>query len=281
MAELFDKFVRVTVGAGATRLRVGDLRIAFKVERSLKPEPNKLELQIYNMNEESRKRAQEQGAEVEIIAGYFESNGLIFRGQVTQVTHARVGPDWVTKIQAADGVGLSRKARVSETFGKGTPVASVLRRLADLTGFDKGNLEAVLSALPRGGVTEFSKGFSAAGGAFESLEKVARSAGLETSIQAGKLTFATPGAPVDDLAVVLNSSTGLIESPEVGEKGVIKARSLLQPRLVPGARVVLETAREGRIGKRRLVGNFRVESVKVTADTHDSPWYSDVEMRAY
>ena len=64
---------------------------------------------------------------------------------------------------------------------------------------------------------------------------------------------------------------GLIGSPEPGTKGATVCTALLQPGLVPGAPVQLQSE--------YVSGTFRIERVSCSGDTSGRAWYADLEVR--
>lgn len=270
MTDLFKRSIRLQVDA----LEIVDLRMSFKVEKTLKREPNTLELSIYNLSETSRKQVQKQNAFVKLIAGYQQRTEILFQGDVTTAYHTKNGPDWITKIQAGDGARTMRKARVSESFAAGTTLGDVLTRLAQRTGLNVGNLtDAVSQGNLRNALTQFTKGFAVSGVAIDELEKVAQTAGLEISVQDGALQFSDPSRVVGTEVALLKPDTGLVGSPEVGEKGKVKARALIQQKLLPGRQCKLES--------REIRGFFKIEKVTFTGDNFDPTWYADLELRPF
>jgi hypothetical protein len=272
VAKLFDR----RVSAQIDTLLVEGLRIAFKVERSTSTKPpNKAEIQIYNLSEDSRARTQKRNAAIVLQAGYPDTIGQLFSGNVKTVSHVRSGADWITKVVSADGEVQYRTARISESFKAGTKPEQVAQKLIDALKLKAGN---VLKEIAKGdfakGLTEFTNGKVLQGNAAKELDTLLSSLGLTYSIQDGALQVLRFGKATEAPAVVLNTETGLIGSPEFGETGkdkhtVLKVKSLLQPELVPGRRIKLESETKDCIA--------RVEKVIHTGDTHGPAWYSDCE----
>ncbi len=268
MTSLFQRRCSVIIGT----LRVDDLHAAFKVEKSAGKEPNSLELKLDNVAESSRAAMQQKGARVVVLAGYEGSVGQIFAGDVRSVDHIRQGTTWTTRILAGDGERAYSHARVNESFAPGVKVADVVQRLAGLLGVDPGNAREKARAIPG----EYLQGLTAHGRAARALDKVLEPAGLEWSIQDGRLQILAPTETLRTQAVAVNPDTGLVGSPEMGtpaKKGgraVLKVRSLLQHSVRPGVRVELRSDTHR--------GVFRVEKVTHTGDTAGGDWYSDLEV---
>jgi hypothetical protein len=264
---LYDRQVQVDVNL----TRITDLRVAFKVEKTLKREPNTLDLTIYNLAESTRKALQESGAFVRLQAGYPGAIEQIFTGDAVTITHSHNGADWITRLQSADGSKRIRTARVSESFSPGTSIVDVAKNLARATGLLPGNSNEKLSVgSVRTRVTEFFKGYVASGNAADELDKVIKTMGLAWSVQDGAIQIEVPGEPVGDEIVLLNATSGLIGSPEAGEKGIVKARSLIQQRLVPGRCLRLQSA--------SFDGFFKVMKTVYSGDNRGGDWFADLEL---
>jgi hypothetical protein len=69
VSALYDRRVDLAVGKATPKaneafveaLRITGLRVTFKVEKDLKPEPNKSEITVYNLGPESRQALETNG----------------------------------------------------------------------------------------------------------------------------------------------------------------------------------------------------------------------------
>jgi hypothetical protein len=272
MTQLFNRKVAVEVGA----LRVEDLRVAFKVEKTAKVDLNTAEVQIYNLAEQTRRAIQTKHAPVRLIVGYGGELEMIFSGDVEKVTHTKNGTDWVSKVVADDGAVAARTKRLAKGYGAATKAEVVLVDAIKAAGLALGNaMEAMKTATKTGttvALNEYAKGFAVAGQAVDVAAKIARSQGYDFSIQNGTAQLVRRNGVVDNVHVmVLSEGTGLIGTPEVGEKGVIKARALIRQRLIPGHKVRLES--------KVATGFFRVNKTTFTGDTHGTDWYAELELQ--
>lgn len=273
-SRLFGRVVSVQVD----KLLVEQLRVSFKIEKDLSTAPNKVEVSIYNLSEDSRKITQKKDAVLIVQAGYESNVAQIFEGTVRTVSHVLSGGDRITKIMAGDGEKELRGSRVSESFAPGASFENVARRLVASLGLKEGNLMEELSKGGfRQGLTDFANGKIVHGLASNELKSLLKSAGLEYSIQDGAVQALrhdqSSGLPV----VLLEAGSGLVGSPEYGETGpkkriTLKAKSLLQPALIPGRRVKLDSLTAS--------GVFRIDKVTHTGDTHAQNWYSEIECTA-
>lgn len=270
MSRLFGRVCAVTVG---TR-RITGLRMAFKIAKWLARDPNTLELTVTNLSAETRAALQEKDVPVTVEAGYAGTAGspgtsqVIFSGTARRVTHTHDGTEWETKLTSGDGEKAIRDGRVNEALAPGATMKDALGSLAKGLGvaFDKasaGDLE--------GAFDSFANGVSLHGPAAPQLDKLMATAGRSWSIQDGTLQILRPDGTTAEAAVLLNAASGLVGSPEFGEKNLLTVKSLLQPDLRPGRKVQLEAA--------AVKGLFRVEKVTHSGDTAGSEWYSACELR--
>lgn len=276
MVELFDRDVLLNAGGVqiASRSPTGGtrdtLRFTFKIERSTSKEPNTAQISIWNLNQQTRALLQELELQTVLEAGYVGSRAVIFSGQLEYGSPGRDGTDWITTLQSADGGKQISQARVNLSFGAGTGVGTVLLCLAEELGLGLGNVaEKAKAGSLRGAVTEYLNGIALNGKAYDELEKIAKQMGLGLSVQDGQVQLLAPLETLRGDAVLLTKRTGLIGSPEVGEKGRVRARSLLQPDLIPGRRV--------RIESEQVTGFFKVMRSTFIGDTWGQDWYSDIE----
>lgn len=275
MGKLFNRRARVSIGTLAAGNSQGDdspqLRIAFKVERDRKPEPNKNECQIYNLSAESRSKIK-KGDLLTIEAGYVDNLGQIFQGQVRTVSHLQQGPDWITKISAGDSETQHRTARCSESFKAGTKVSAVLQKLVDAYGVKIGNANEMIKR--KAAINEYLNGKVLSGRVADQLEKILEDVGLEYSIQSGALQVVEIGKALDGAAVRLDPTCGLVGSPELSEMGkdkkvIIKIRSLMQPQIEPARLIDLQSETH--------TGLVRADKVSHVGDTFAQPWYTEIE----
>jgi hypothetical protein len=270
MTVLFDRKVRVQVDEYV----IEELDVAFEITKSLSAKtPNSAEMRIWNLNAEHRKRLQElETVYVSLEAGYVGGTSLLFRGDLRDVISTREGTDWVTTITSDSG-RRARKRRILKSFAPGATVENVLNAAAKAMGVRLGNTAAkTVSAKIQGTqASKFFNGYALAGAIEGELDRLARSCGLEWSIQDDELQFLDQGMPLQELGIELSPDTGLIGSPEPGNKAITEARCLMIPDLFPGRRI--------RITSEHVTGIYRAETTKHVGDTAGHDWYVDLELR--
>ncbi len=281
MAKLFNR--DLVLNAGGLEIRTRDpqspdarptLRVVFQVVRSRTKDPNTADLSIYNLKKSNRVALQEKEINTVLRAGYVDNISQIFGGQLQRGSSVRDGSDWITSIQSGDSTKAFKSSRISRSFSGPVNVEDVLEIVANELGVGLGNLK---DKIAEGGVrailSEFSNGFVAVGKTEKVLHRITKAMGYTFSIQDGQLQLLSPGETINPNpkeAILLSSSTGLIGSPEPGEKGIVKARSLMQPETLPGRKVKIESE--------EIDAFFRIDKVVFSGDTWASDWYSDLEM---
>lgn len=249
------------------------LDFEFRVDRSLKPESNTADFSIYNLAPENRKFLQSQkgGVIVEFRAGYASDSTLplIYLGQLREVTTVRDGADWTTQLSTGDG-DKERKHPVAFSLGPGTSFDNAVKKTLSEIGMHASNVTRDIAGGHFGDASkELVEGFAAFGYGGPELDRLLDSGGLEGSIQNGEMQILPKGAALNKSTVTLNESTGLVGSPEFGDAGTIKARSLLNAEIFPGRLVHVVSASAD--------GFFRVERAAYSGQTAGGDWYVDFD----
>ena len=271
MSELFRRAWRVQVGS----LDVSNLAIRFKAKRTLAQRAGTLDLEIRNLSPEHRREIQTARrfrTFVEVQAGYVGGMSLIFRGDLRKAVPAREGTDWLVKVTAGDGEHALRSARVSRSFAPGTTVQMVVQHIAEAMGVGVGNAATALrnaslgtagllgDAMPEGTVLH--------GSAAAELTRLCESARKTWSIQDGNLQILDLGGALSRTAILLSPDTGMIGTPEVVNRRVITVKALLQPGLVPGQQVVVQS------DALLSTAPWRITEADYSGDTHGVDWYA-------
>jgi hypothetical protein len=267
---LFDRVYKLRVD----KIETDSLDITFRVSKTLKTEPNTLELTIMNLNPDHRQQLQEtKDPVVQLEAGYKAKSGVIFLGDVRDVHSEYQAPDWVTTIESGDGEKATQFDRINKSFTKGTNLASVLQEVAkSMPDIGIGNLKQLaLSGTLPGGTKTFVNGVTLSGSASKEMQKLVRSAGLEWSIQDKKFQLLEAGKTLQSTAIVLTPATGLIGSPTISNDGVLTFTSLLNSDILPGRQLVVAST--------QVQGTFRVERCTYEGVTKGQPWYVSGEAK--
>jgi hypothetical protein len=275
-ARLFGRVYRLTVGDVLIDSTTGDevLDIEFRADRTLKKDPNTLDLRIYNLNEDNRRRLETQkNPVVQLEAGYEERFGTVFLGDVREVSSVQQPPDWVTQLESGDGEKPTQFDRINKSFRAGTSLPTVIREIAkSMPDIGTGNLNEVADgAALANGDQQFVNGVTVSGSASREMSRLIRSAGLEWSIQNQKFQLLEAGQTLATEAVLLTPETGLVGSPTVSAKGILNFVSLLNSDIVPG--------RQLEVRSRQVEGFFRVERCTYEGSVSGGGWYVSGEAK--
>lgn len=281
MSELRERDWSLTFGNTQIRPSIdGELHIDFEVEKSLKREPNKATIRIYNLSEQ-RRTAITSDTQVVLSAGYLGMTDVIFAGQARVASHALENTDWTTTIEAEDSGASYSSARIQKNYGANTPFLTVLRDVVDAMGIGLGNASTLGSALDRdNGPTTFVEGYTVSGPAWRVLDQLVRSRGLQWSVQSGVLQLKRNGRPVDTRSYRLAPETGLVGGAKVDlvtERRTVKKKvsvvAHLVPGLNPGRVVVLESVNAS--------GSYEIQRVRYTGATYSNDWNAELTLEEY
>lgn len=261
--NLFRRAWRVQVGELVTE----GLAVKFKIKRGLMA-VGQCELTIYGLNEDHRREvthAPRRTTFVEVQAGYEGGRSTLFRGDLRKAVPAREGTEWSVTVTAGDGEHAIRTARVSRSFAAGTTLESVVRAIADAMGVGLGNAVTALRGAGLGAVGDtFPEGTLVHGLAATELTRLCASSGRTWSIQDGNMQILHLGGALARDAILLSADTGMLESPKIVNRRTVQVSALIQPGLVPGQQVVLQSQVIG--------GTWRISEAEYTGDTHGNDW---------
>lgn len=289
-------------------VRIKDLRFEFDIQKTADKTANKCNLKVYNANPNAITLMETVNNLVILKAGYQNQDGAmtIFSGTVCRSLTYQDGADVLTELDLRDSVIPLRDAKLAISRKPGISGLAVLKDIVANFGLP---LKISLNVTDK----QYQSGFAFNGRAHEAMDKVCSFLGLEWSAQEGEIQIIKKGGVYAETAVLLNKDTGLIDYPrreaktmtekraavsgiKYGQKGVTRTvvdvdeptakitervtlevqgyrvRSLLNPAIYPGSYIKLES--------RGIKGEFfRVESVRITGDTHGQAWTSEALLR--
>jgi len=280
MGRLFKRACSVSIyktrgyfDDGNNAIKISDLRVTFRVEKSLQKEPNTAEVEIFNLNANSRALTQSKPIAFRLEAGYDGDAQLLFVGDVNWSNSRCQGADWVTKLQCGDGSRAYNYATINKSYRAGTSSLEVMRDVAGSMGLKIPSNASEAVELTK----QFVSGKTAFGSSSLEFDRLAKSAGHSWSVQNGKLQMLKGDNVVSRQQFTISEDTGMIGSPEYGapksakEPPVLTVRMLLHPGIVPGSRA--------RIQSRDVNGDFRIEKVSHSGDTHGQEWTTTIEAK--
>lgn len=230
----FGRFGQLVVSKGGKGLDISNLRFRFEVRASDVETPNTLVVRVYNLSEETVNSIIKEFDTVTLTAGYENGNkGNIFQGDIKQFYFGRErNVDRFLEIRAGDGDRAYNNAIINQTFPAGTTDAQELSAIAAAMNIPVA--ETAEGFLATGGI--LPRGKTRWGMARAQMAELAKKNDCRWSIQNGVITLVPNTGYLPGQAVDINSSTGMIGTPEQTDNGII-VRCLLNPAIKIGQAV--------------------------------------------
>ena len=282
MSELFDRFTSLTIGRPGTQgTRFEDLRIGFQVVKTSDSNSNTAKISIYNLNDNSIGLIELERQQAILEAGYngrrnpIEGlivaqpfNGIIALGDIFNVTTVRKGVDRITTFEVGDSERALQEATLDKSFAPGIGTGTIVEQLGQALGAVRGTITGVVDQI-------FNQGLSITGKARDTLDEITEKMGAEWSIQDGELQILPLGGATNEQAILLTPDTGLLGAPtrKVGRdmQESVEFISLLNPRMRPGRRVVIESE--------TLSGQFTIRNANFNGDNKEGQFITKCEAR--
>lgn len=283
---MFNRKIKILIPG----FEIIDLRVNFKIEKSLVGYPNLGNIKIYNLSESSRNNIETKGLQIQLYAGYEDNSiPLLFSGDIINVVHLKNGPDWISEIFAADGVNILSTSTINKTLPAGVDTGQIYDELVgQMQGISKGVTEGLQNCLS--GKRSLLRELQLSGNIKDWLDKIATDCGFEYSVNDGVIETTPTGFPLSDVPpVVINQGSGMIGSPERTEVG-INVSHLLLPELKLARTIKVESISEkinvGNLFFRKVPpirnkGIYRIDKLIHTGDTHDNPWLTQINARVF
>lgn len=183
------------------------------IQKDLSEEENEARVEIYNLNESTRKRIDQAAANNDLISISFsaarrasEEPVQAFLGEIDRAKSKLLRPGVETSIECTSQKLNHRSFYFNQTFADETPIADIIEALVEAVGLPRGNS----FDLPTSSIL-ISESFS--GPAFPILKRYVFDLGLYCYIMDGKLYITDVGAPPNPEAIVLDPMH-MLSSPE-------------------------------------------------------------------
>jgi len=277
--------------SGNTGFEINENRIKFFITKTLSRNPNKNEIQIWNLKEATRRELEKKDVICYLYAGYEESTepSLIFQGNVTFTYTTFDLPDVITTFELGDGFAQYRDTTISLGYQAGVSSRTIIEDIAKKMGFPLHLGQGV-------DFYEYPNGFAYFGAAREALTKACNSSGLTWSTQNGVLQVVKRGGSNSRAAIVLSASSGLVGTPQREKenasqvakvqdqdtgrnKRIVSAQpeyegwrttSLLMPTIIPGDQVKLESRSSNSV----LIAS----EVTHKGDNFEGDWHTEMKL---
>ncbi|MCP3685804.1 MAG: hypothetical protein GY861_24410 [bacterium] len=281
------KFIR-QVNIAFTGFETSDLRVNFEITKSLVGYPNLGLIKIYNLSESKRNQIDEQFSTLKLFAGY-DDLVLLFTGDIVNVIHKYIQPDWITEIYAGDGIQVLNGSVVNKAMPAGSTVEQIYNELVDnMVGVTKGITEGLSDCITE--KRSLLRQLQLTGNVKEWLIQLAADCGFDYAITDDIIETTVKNSPLTDLPpILINQGTGMIGSPERTDWGVT-VKNLLLPELKLGRRFEIKAITTelnvGNLFFRKVPavknqGIYRIDKIIHTGDTHADVWQSEIHGRNF
>lgn len=268
----FNRKVSLLIGTpGLQGKQLDKLAFEFFIKKTETRDENTLRLTIYNLSKETRDHIQALRDIVILKTGYTGTNlEVIFNGLIKDINHYYSAPNWITEMTVNDNGNLFDTIRLNLSYTTGTQLTSIIQDIVSQTNV---NLKPLPILQPK----QYVFGFYFMGYAKDVLDIICNDLDCKWSIQNGSLKLVKNGTTDNSEIVNLSPSTGLIGRP-VWANSVTKEKdknneaiwgwkisSLLQPKIEPGGRVMLNSI----VATNNLC---KVIDVEHQGETHGPTW---------
>lgn len=280
------------LGSGADGVDVSALRIAFTVKKTSVQTPNEAELKIYNLSSETAAQIQREFTHVILQAGYQDTFAVLFDGTTKQIKTGREnGTDTYLHIFASDGDASYNFAVVNTTLAAGSsPVDHINAAASPMS--EHGTTVGYIGDV---GGQKLARGKVMYGNSRDYLRQSSQNSDADWSIQDGKLQVVPIQGLLPAQAILLNSKSGLIGTPEQTNDG-IKIRALLNPMLKIGGKIIVNNkdVQAATISQNKTTkggqkqqpadkpatiaddGAYKIIQIEYNGDTRGNDWYCDI-----
>jgi len=272
-------------------LNLSGLRTRFEVKKSSKKEANSAKIEVYNMGNDNYQLLKNSGKlRVVLEAGYEESKGIIFQGDIVKFTRKPGEKDTVYLIEARDSLYTIRNLRTSVSYDDGTPLKTIVddmaKKMNEYGGIVIGNIDAAVERY------KVEHGITLIGQLDEVLDELTEDYFLSWRFEDGVLFIENVlGADYQDKAIVLSSgngvnefNSGLIGFPEwidSGQKG-LKKKKTSNKKIEKGLKVIsllnpfYKIYKRVDLQSRYYEGEYKIKDITFKGDTHGKEWYAEL-----
>lgn len=252
-------------------------RVVFKIIVDFGGAVSYADISIYNLNDDTAKKALKSGDKLAFRAGYVENIDTIFKGSITNVLRERNGSDTITRL-ICKGYGFPSNKSIEKTLGKNISLTSILKEIAD-------SLELPLVIDDEDfDDTRFLRGYVLHGDPEVKLEKLARNHAFDYVIENERLIIVSNNKARAGRPFIVSEFAGMEGIPEITENGVdVSVR--LSPKIKIGGEVdvqsELATFNFGNLYFQNIPesagkGIYRIYKIEHGGDSYGDEWTSKI-----
>lgn len=276
--RLFKRKAQILIGKlGHTGRMIEGIRIAFEIEMDDNKETNNGKISLYNLSKETIGILEQKGVSVILKVGYDDQElSTIFIGNVVKFEHDFTGFDVITKIKCKDGYIPLTAKKLSLSFEENSSSKQIIDKIIAEINVGKGDYSNVANFV-------YKQGFSFVGTPGTALDLVLSRLGYEWTIANNILLISKQNEPINStIAQLISPTTGLIDKPKRFKEDPVKTRvkknklidgwqinSLIIPSIQPKSLI--------KVVSEDVDAVFLVKKVRFRGDTHDAPWFCEME----
>lgn len=222
----FGRVYRLEIGSDAeTRIFDGfpssdpnhaPAQIRFRIDQTPNGERSYAEIDLFGLSATSRTDlAARKFNTVRLTAGYVNAFGVLFSGEISNVTIGREGPESRVRLNCQSAAVSWGTAFVNQGFGANTPQIEIIRAVAATFGLPV-EIHGDFSQLPRA-----IRGYVASGSSHFEMDRLARCFDFTWMVEGERIVIVKNGASRSSMkSHKFTPATGLIGSPELTDSGV-------------------------------------------------------------
>lgn len=228
----FKRIAQVITGVNGAGIEVEDLRIWFKITKTIGRTPNTASIKIWNLSPDNEALVKGEFDDVIVNAGYDGNTRLLFRGNIRYAEGYPEASERILQLDCGDGDRDFQKTVINVTLAAGTTTAQLVDHVLSKFGsVKKGTVVLKDKTHSRGRVISAM--------ARDVLDRVALDQDAHWSFQDGVLHIIPVGSTLPNEAIVITTETGMLEAPKRTDKG-IKVVCQLNPLLLPNRVIQLD-----------------------------------------
>lgn len=213
--------------------------VHFDIEKNVQSSVNTIKVKIYNLAPKTRNKIYKDRYDttsywqIQVYGGYGESLFLLGQGNIIVSSSSKQGTEWITEIEAYDGMYAIQNSFSSMTIAKGgTLKQNIAKFINDMPGITKGNTGTTIN-----NNTETSKrGMSYSGNSYEAIKDLT---GGNCQIDNETLHCIDQDDYIGDYTFSINSGD-LLETPKRNDT-LINIKILFEPQIFINNLVTLES----------------------------------------
>lgn len=172
------------------------------------------DIAIYNLSKDTELEISSKGDYIGLRAGYENSIDYIFKGEIVNIIKEKNGSNRITRLICKSGAVSQELSTINKSFEKNVTLRELCQACADAMDYP---ILFKDSDFP--GSSPYLSGYHLYGDPKKLLNKLAKAHGFDWIIESDKIVIVAKGSSRGGLPIIISSSTGMIDSPELTEIG--------------------------------------------------------------